>query len=79
MFYFIPFQNHNVQFDKRKLLSEEDLEEIVNNGEDSDKSSENISSPISFGNEKVDCSGDRETETDNQHANGRTQGRAAFY
>ena len=42
----MPFQTHNVQFYKRQLLSEEDLEDVVNNMEDiefSGKSSENVS------------------------------------
>ena len=48
-------------FTKKKQLSEENLEEIVNSREDSDMSSENISRPISFRSEEDDSCNDEET------------------
>jgi hypothetical protein len=62
-----------------------DLEEIVNNREDSkfsddsnDISSENVSRPISFESDKDDCSDDEEMETNIQHTNGGKQGKSGF-
>ena len=78
VFYFIPFQDHNVQLYK----SEDDLEEIVNNIEDikfsdnsSDISPEHISRPISFESEKDYCSDGEETGTGIQHTKGQKQGK----
>ena len=70
LFYKIKMSN----FTNRKWLSEEDLEDIVKNSEDSyfsddsnqsydsDMSPENINRPTSSENEEHDCPDDEETE-----------------
>ena len=79
MFFFSLSKNTISDFTKRKHLSEENSEEIVNNSKDSeingyssnddnDMSSENISRPISFKSKESVCSNDEETESDIQHS-----------